>query len=70
MKQNVMHGTLYLMAAQAVFVASGYAIHVGLVRLLGPADYGIYVVVISLMTMVILYYYHRHTASKSKGCYK
>jgi len=53
-KQNVTHGTIYLMAAQAAFVASGYAIHVGLARLLGPSDYGIYAVVISLMTMVNL----------------
>jgi len=53
-KQNVTHGTIYLMAAQAAFVASGYAIHIGLARLLGPSDYGIYAVVISLMTMVNL----------------
>ena len=53
-KQNVTHGTIYLMFAQAVFVASGYAIHIGLARLLGPSDYGIYAVVISLMTMVNL----------------
>ena len=53
-KQNVTHGTIYLMFAQAAFVASGYAIHIGLARLLGPSDYGIYAVVISLMTMVNL----------------
>jgi O-antigen/teichoic acid export membrane protein len=53
-KQNVTQGTIYLMFAQAAFVASGYAIHIGLARLLGPSDYGIYAVVISLMTMVNL----------------
>jgi len=53
-KQNVTRGTIYLMFAQAAFVASGYAIHIGLARLLGPSDYGIYAVVISLMTMVNL----------------
>jgi len=53
-KQNVTHGTIYLMLAQVAFVASGYAIHIGLARLLGPSDYGIYAVVISLMTMVNL----------------
>lgn len=53
-KKNVTHGTIYLMFAQAAFVASGYAIHIGLARLLGPWDYGIYAVVISLMTMVNL----------------
>ena len=54
MKQSVLRGTIYLMAAQAAFVASGYAIHISLGRLLGPAEYGIYAVVISLMTMVNL----------------
>ncbi|MEA1999447.1 MAG: oligosaccharide flippase family protein [Euryarchaeota archaeon] len=54
MKQSVLRGTIYLMAAQAAFVASGYAIHIGLARLLGPSEYGIYAVVISLMTMVNL----------------
>ena len=53
-KQNVTHGTIYLMIAQAAFIASGYAIHIGLARLLGPSEYGIYAVVISLMTMVNL----------------
>jgi O-antigen/teichoic acid export membrane protein len=54
MKQSVLRGTIYLMAAQAAFVASGYAIHISLGRLLGPSEYGIYAVVISLMTMVNL----------------
>lgn len=54
MKQSLKHGTIYLMAAQLAFVASGYVIHIGLGRFLGPADYGIYAVVISLMTMVNL----------------
>ena len=53
-KQNVTYGTIYLMFAQTAFVASGYAIHIGLARLLGPSEYGIYAVVISLMTMVNL----------------
>jgi len=54
MKQSLRHGTIYLIAAQISFVLSGYATHIGLGRFLGPADYGIYAVVISLMTMVNL----------------
>lgn len=54
MKQNVIHGTIYLTVAQAVFVFSGYAIHMGLARLLGPAGYGVYAVVVSLVTTVNL----------------
>ena len=53
-KQSVTRGTIYLMAAQAAFVASGYASHIGLGRLLGPSEYGIYAAVISLMTMANL----------------
>ncbi|HWQ95900.1 MAG TPA: flippase [Candidatus Methylomirabilis sp.] len=54
MKKNIMQGTLYLTTSQTAFVASGYLINVGLGRLLGPDDYGLYTVVISLMTMVNL----------------
>ena len=54
MKQNVTHGTIYLTVAQAAFVFSGYAIHMGLARLLGPAGYGVYAVVVSLVTTVNL----------------
>jgi len=53
-KQNVTHGTVYQILAQVAFVASGYAIHIGLARLLGPSEYGIYAVVISIMSMVTL----------------
>ncbi len=45
-------GTLYFMFVQLIFMASGYIIHAGLGRLLGPAAYGIFGVVISLMTLV------------------
>ena len=45
-------GTLYFMSVQLVFLASGYIIHASLGRLLGPAAYGIFGVVISLMTLV------------------
>jgi stage V sporulation protein B len=44
-------GTLYLMIVQVVFLASGYIIHAGLGRLLGPASYGIFGVVIYLVTL-------------------
>ena len=54
MKQSLRRGTILLIAAQVSFVLSGYATHIGLGRLLGPEDYGLYAVVISLMTMVNL----------------
>lgn len=45
-------GTLYFMFVQLVLLGSGYIIHAALGRLLGPAAYGIFGVVISLMTLV------------------
>ncbi len=54
MKQSLRRGTIFLISAQISFVLSGYATHIGLGRILGPVDYGLYAVVISLMTMVNL----------------
>jgi O-antigen/teichoic acid export membrane protein len=44
-------GALYFMAANIVFLTSGYLIHVGLARILGPASYGIFGVVVYLFTL-------------------
>ena len=44
-------GVLYLMAANIVYLSTGYLIHVGLARILGPASYGIFGVVIYLFTL-------------------
>jgi O-antigen/teichoic acid export membrane protein len=46
------HGTFQILVGRAVAVACGYAITVILARGLGPADYGIYGVVISVLTAV------------------
>jgi len=44
----------YLFIAQLIFIITGYIIHIFLGRYLGPEDYGIYGVIISLMTMISL----------------
>ncbi|CAG0962798.1 hypothetical protein METP3_00948 [Methanosarcinales archaeon] len=44
-------GTLYFILVQIVFLASGYAIHAGVGRMLGPELYGTFGVVISIVTM-------------------
>ena len=44
-------GTLYFTIAQVMFLASGYVIHAGLGRILGPASYGIFGVVIYLVSL-------------------
>ncbi len=47
-------GTMYLMIAQAVFLASTYLMQVGLGRFLGPELYGVYGVIMALITAVTL----------------
>lgn len=47
-------GTLYLMVASGVFLVSGYVIHVGLGRYLGPESYGVFGVVLGLMMIADL----------------
>lgn len=54
MGTSVGKGTMYLMIAQIVFLISGYVIHLGLGRYLGPSEYGIFSVVISLITVIDL----------------
>ncbi|TKJ41564.1 hypothetical protein CEE37_03085 [candidate division LCP-89 bacterium B3_LCP] len=39
-------GTIYLLAAQSVFLVSGYVMHIVLGRHLGPAEYGLFGVVL------------------------
>lgn len=53
-REGMGRGTLYLMIANTVFLVSGYAIHFGLGRYLGPEAYGIYGIVLSLMTTINL----------------
>ncbi len=49
-------GTVYLVIVQAIFLASGYLIHAFLGRTLGPADYGTFGIVVSLITMINLFF--------------
>lgn len=50
-RQSITLGTSYLLIAQIVFILSGYVVHIGLGRLLGPTGYGIYSVIIYLATV-------------------
>ncbi|MBO8183462.1 MAG: flippase [Archaeoglobus sp.] len=54
MNQSITKGTIYLGVAQLLFLISGYAIHIGLGRLLGPELYGTYAVIVYLITIVNL----------------
>lgn len=53
-KAGMGRGTLYLMIANGVFLVSGHIIHFGLGRYLGPEVYGLFGVVLYLMTTVNL----------------
>jgi stage V sporulation protein B len=53
-KQSVTSSILWLAVAEIFFNFSGYIIHSFLGRMLGPADYGRYGLVITLTTMIIM----------------
>lgn len=44
-------GTIYLMVTNVIFIISGYAIHFGLARYLGPELYGVFGVILALLTI-------------------
>ena len=48
-------GTFYLMAANVVLLLAGYIIHFGLGRILGPEEYGLFGVILGLMTTVNIF---------------
>ncbi len=50
-------GTLYLTLASLVFIVSGYIIHVWLGHYLSPEEYGVYGVVIQVMTALNMIHY-------------
>lgn len=54
MKTSVTKGTLYLVVAQAVFLFVGYLVHVMLGRMLGPAAYGVFGVVLGIMNLATI----------------
>ena len=49
---NVRTGTAYLMVAQVIFFICAYAIHIFLGRYLGPAEYGLFGVVLYASTII------------------
>ena len=52
MATSIRKGLIYLTISSGMFVVAGYIVNLWLGRYLGPVNYGIYGVVISLMTMV------------------
>src|SRR3990167_11436832 len=52
MKQSRLTGAVSLFAAQAIVLGLGYVTHLWIGRVLGPASYGIFGIVLSLQTIV------------------
>lgn len=53
---GVIRGAFFLIIAQLGFLVSGYVIHIGLGRLLGPESYGLYAIIISIATVFNLFF--------------
>ena len=53
-KQSVISSILWLTIAEVIFNFSGYVIHSTLGRMLGPADYGRYALIINLTTTIVM----------------
>lgn len=54
MSNNLAKSTFWLVISEIIFNLSGYVIHSFVGRILGPADYGRYGLVVTLTTMVII----------------
>ncbi|HAR99730.1 MAG: Polysaccharide biosynthesis protein [Candidatus Moranbacteria bacterium GW2011_GWC2_37_73] len=52
--KNLAKSTMWLIASEIIFNLSGYIIHSFVGRILGPADYGRYGLVVTMTTMIII----------------
>ncbi|MFC1756391.1 oligosaccharide flippase family protein [Patescibacteria group bacterium] len=53
-KQHIVKSVFWLTVAEIIFNLSGYIVHAGVGRILGPSEYGRYGLVITLTTMIIM----------------
>ncbi|MEA1926161.1 MAG: flippase [Patescibacteria group bacterium] len=53
-RQHIVRSVFWLTVSEIIFNISGYIVHSGVGRILGPADYGRYGLVITLTTMIIV----------------
>ncbi len=53
-RQHIVKSVFWLTVAEIIFNISGYIVHSGVGRILGPAEYGRYGLVITLTTMIIM----------------
>ena len=65
-EHHLAKGTLYLMIANVIFLSSGYIIHFGLGRYLGPKEYGTFGVILSLLAITQIFLQNGVSQSVSK----
>lgn len=53
-KQHIVKSVFWLTTAEIIYSLSGYVIHAGVGRILGPEEYGRYSLVVTLTTMIIM----------------
>ncbi|MDH4330820.1 MAG: flippase [Candidatus Moranbacteria bacterium] len=53
-KQHIIKSVFWLTVSEIIYNISGYVIHSGVGRILGPSDYGRYGLIITLTTMIII----------------
>lgn len=51
----ISRGAIFVISSQVIFLFSGFALNASLARLLGPEDYGIFVLVLSILIIVELF---------------
>lgn len=66
MANDMVRGTVWLMFSQSSFILSGYAIHIILGRALGPVEYGLLGVILSLIGLVQIFFQNGIPQSVSK----
>jgi O-antigen/teichoic acid export membrane protein len=66
MHHKITQGTLYLTFSSILFIISGYIINITLARQLGPSNYGIYGVIITLLSIINIFQASGFTQTVSK----
>ncbi len=55
MSGNTARASIYALVAQFIYMLGGYLVHSGMGRILGPAEYGVFGVILSLNSVLLLF---------------
>jgi stage V sporulation protein B len=67
MVKKMAKGTVFLMIAEVIFLGGGYLIHFGLARMMDPIEYGIYGIILALLSIIIIFLENGVPQSVSKN---